>query len=243
MKSALDGVAASLSQCAYWFGCVLSLWHAVPVCVVGAEAGVPGSFEPFQIIAERNIFSPKASGRPAESEKPSQPTWDSLVLAGTMSYEKGQFAFFDGSSPDFRKVLKVGDNIGGCVLTEIASKQVKLKAGELEFELPAGTRLIRENAGQWKLGGKAEGVSPAVETVSQRIQSPDSKQSGKAAKEGKALEADPDKYGRWAEKKISKYLAGMDPEIKKEKHGSKIPDAFSEAVPKKPDKRHKHEEE
>jgi len=201
----------------------LSLLLAVALCVVSAEAGVPGSFEPFRIIAERNMFFPKSSGRAAESEKPSEPTLDSLVLAGTMSYEKGQFAFFDGSNPDFRKVLKVGDSIGGCVLTEIASKQVKLKVGEVEFELPAGTRLIRENAGQWKPGGKAEDISPPVETVSQRIQAPDSKPSGKAAKEEKAFEADPDKYGRWGEKKISKYLAGMDPEIKKEKHGKKTP--------------------
>ncbi len=182
----------------------------MPVCVVGAEAGAPGAFEAFQIIAERNIFSPKASGRAAESAKPSEPTGDSLVLAGTMSYAKGQFAFFDGSNPDFRKVLKVGENIGGCVLAEVASKQVKLKAGELEFELAVGTRLIRENAGQWKLGGKAEGISAPAEAVLQRIRVPESKHSeskhsGMAAKEGKGFEADPDKYSRWAEKKISKY--------------------------------------
>jgi hypothetical protein len=34
----------------------------------------------------------------------------------------------------------------------------------------------------------------------------------------------------------------MNPEIKKDKHGSKIPDAFSEDAPKKPEKRHKHDE-
>jgi len=228
MKSGFDGMAARLSQCTCWLGCVLSLWPGVPVCVVGAEAGAPGAFEAFQIIAERNIFSPKASGRAAESAKVSEPTGDSLVLAGTMSYAKGQFAFFDGSNPDFRKVLKVGENIGGCVLTEVASKQVKLKAGGLEFELAVGTRLIRGNAGQWKLGGKAEGISAPAEVVLQRIRVPESKHSeskhsGTAAKEGKGFEADPDKYSRWAEKKISKYLAGMDPEIKKEKHGKKTP--------------------
>ena len=234
-------MAAGLSQYTCWLGCVLSLWHAVPVCVVGAEAGGPGSFEPFRIIAERNMFSPKSSGRSVESAKPSEPNLDSLVLAGTMSYEKGQFAFFDGSNPDFRKVLKVGDNIGGCVLTEITAKQVKLKVGEVEFELAAGTRLIRENAGQWKLGGKAEGASPPVETVSQRIHAPDSRDSGKAAKEEKVFEANPDKYDRWLDKKVSKYLAGIDPEVKREKHG-KTPDPFSEAAPKKPAKRHKHDE-
>jgi hypothetical protein len=242
MKSAIAGTAASLSQYPYWLGCALSLLHAAPVCVVGAEAEGPVSFEPFQIIAQRNIFSPMSSGRPVESGKPSEPKLDSLVLAGTMSYEKGQFAFFDGSNPDFRKVLRVGDNIGGCVLTEITFKQVSLKSGELEFELPAGTRLIRENAGQWKPGGRAEGISPPVETASQRVQARDSKPSGKPPKEGKAFEPDPDKYDRWAEKKISKYLAGIDPEIKKEKHGSKTPGAFFEAAPKKPEKRHKHDE-
>jgi hypothetical protein len=221
---------------------MLSLLHALPVCVVGAEAVVPGSFEPFQIIAERNIFAPKSSGRPAESEKPSRPTPDSLVLAGTMSYEKGQFAFFDGSNPDFRKVLKVGGNVGGCILTEITSKQVKLKAGALEFELPVGTRLLRENASQWKFGGKAEGISPAVKTVSQTPQVLGSKDSSKAVQEEGVLGADPDKYTRWVEKKVAKYLDGMDPEVRKEKNGNKFPGAFYGDGRKNSDKRHKHDE-
>jgi hypothetical protein len=62
--------------------------------------------------------------------------------------------------------------------------------------VPVGTRLIRGNAGQWKLGGKADDISPPVETASQRIQSPDSTHAGKAAKEGKAFEADSDEYSK-----------------------------------------------
>ena len=32
---------------------------------------------------------------------------DSFSFVGTMSYAKGTFAFFDGTSPDFRKVLEL----------------------------------------------------------------------------------------------------------------------------------------
>jgi hypothetical protein len=241
MKLGFDDMAASLSQHLYWFGLLLLLWHGVPVCVAGAETGVPGSSEPFQISAERNMSAPQSAGRPAETEAPSKPTFDSLVLTGTMSYEKGRFAFFDGSNPYLRRVLKVGETIGSCVLTEIAFEQVKLKAGELELELPVGRCLLREKAGQWKLGAKADDLSPAVDTAPRRIvQSPDPKRSGMVAKEGKAFEADPDEYTKWVVKKISKYYGEMDPEIKKEKHGSKIADAFSEDAPNKPEKRRKH---
>ena len=243
MKSALDGLAASVNQYACWCGCVLFLLPGVCTCVMGAAADTPGSFESFQIIAERNIFAPtKASGRPAESDQPSRLPQDSLVLTGTMSYEKGQFAFFDGSNPDFKKALKAGDRIGGCTLTEIAFKQVKLKAGEVEFELPVGTRLLRENGGPWRLGGKADIISPPVEIAAQKIQSPDSTRSGKATKEDKTFEADPDKYSRWVEKKFEKYVAGMDPLVKEDKQASKFLKAFSADAPKKPKKTHKYDE-
>jgi len=36
-----------------------------------------------------------------------------------LSYEKGLFAFFDGSSPDYRKVLKEEDTIAVFKIAEI----------------------------------------------------------------------------------------------------------------------------
>ncbi len=242
MKSAFDGRVARCRQYTCWFGSLLCLLCGRSEGVMGAEAGVPGSFERFQIIAERNIFAPKSAQRLAESDKPSQPTPDSLLLTGVMSHEKGQFAFFDGSNPEFKKVLRVGGDVGGCVLTEITSNGVKLRAGGLEFELPVGTRLLRGNAGQWKFGGKADNISAPVETASRTAQVLSSKDSGKAAKEDDVVAADPGKYARWAEKKMAKYLDGVDPEAKKGKHGNRFPNAFSGDGSKNTNKRHKHDE-
>ena len=38
---------------------------------------------------------------------------DFFVLVGTMSYEKGFFAFFDGSHSDYKRVLKREETIAG----------------------------------------------------------------------------------------------------------------------------------
>ena len=164
------------------------------------------------------------------------------MLVGTLSYAKGQFAFFDGSDPGFKQVLEPGASIGGCVVTAIAFKQVTLKSGGVEFELPVGARLLREDPGQWKFGGKAELVSPTVETVAQKSQPPDSTSSGQSAKTAAALAAEVDEYDKWAAKKLSKYLAGGSSEPKKDKQWGKISRAFNEDAPRKPEKPRKRDQ-
>src|SRR5439155_22205961 len=71
------------------------------------EARVPGrlDLESFRLIWERNIFAPNRSpfnrvtrsAPPAPRERGRRRS-DSFALIGTMSYEKGRFAFFEGSS-------------------------------------------------------------------------------------------------------------------------------------------------
>src|ERR1041385_6179537 len=59
-------------------------------------------FSSFRIITERNIFNPRRSARYVPTERTRRPSTrtDSFALVGTMSYEKGFFAFFDGSSSE-----------------------------------------------------------------------------------------------------------------------------------------------
>ena len=239
MKSDFEGMAAQLNRCALRFGLGLSLLAGMSTRVMSAEAGAPPSFEPFQIIVERNIFSATPSRQAAEPQKLPQPSPERLILFGTMSYERGQFAFFDGSNPDFRKDLKLGEQIGGCVLTEIAATQVKLKAGEREWELPVGTCLLRENAGPWKPGGTVDEVSPPSKAAAPTVQSPNSPAPGKAAREEVAFEAKTDENAKWSKKKIGKYLDEMSLEIKLEKHARKMLDNPSEQAPRKPEKQNK----
>jgi hypothetical protein len=240
VKTALD-MAARFGQYTCWLFCALSLLQGQTEYALGAAAELPASSEPVQVIAARNIFAPAPPQAAAEAGKPAK-TQDTLALVGTMSYEKAQMAFFDGSNPLFRQALTVGDNIGGWSVTAIDFNQVKLKAGTREVELAVGTCLVREEAGDWKFGGKADTSSPPAEIASQKVQAPAVRPPAIAANSGATLVADSEKYDRWAEKKMSKYLAGVDPEAKKDKKGDKTPDALFQDAPKKSGKRHKHDQ-
>src|SRR5687768_4550742 len=58
------------------------------------------SFDGFKIISDRNIFNqnraPGSTSRDQAQSRPA-PVIHALSLVGTMSYEKGTFAFFDGT--------------------------------------------------------------------------------------------------------------------------------------------------
>jgi hypothetical protein len=80
----------------------------------------------FKIINTLNIFDPnrKPSGPSVRTETPSE----YFGLVGTMTYEKGTFAFFSGSGSKYEKVLKVSDSIAGYKIANIDSDSVKLIA-------------------------------------------------------------------------------------------------------------------
>jgi hypothetical protein len=107
-------------------------------------------FASFQVIAQRNIFDPNRV--PHSHPNPSRAlerVIDSFSLVGTMSYEKGSFAFFDGTSPDFRKVLEQGGDIAGFKITALAPKSVTLLSGTNETVLQVGSQLRRDDEGHW----------------------------------------------------------------------------------------------
>ncbi len=120
----------------------------------------PG-YSDFRIISERNIFnqqrSPRSAGQPErrETRRSSNPT-DYVTLVGTMSYEKGWHAFFEGSRSDFRKVLRPGDSIAGYRLASIELKQVVLTSGTNEVILPVGKQLRRDAEGEWRIAEAPE---------------------------------------------------------------------------------------
>src|SRR5687768_3360995 len=70
------------------------------------------SLESFRIISERNIFNQNRSPRSARTDATTtrrSPVVQSLSLVGTMSYAKGDFAFFDGTRPEYKKPVKIGE--------------------------------------------------------------------------------------------------------------------------------------
>lgn len=130
---------------------------------VAVVASTRGDFVAFQIVSERNIFNPHRSKRsgdrpPPRPEPEKRVKMDRFALLGTMSYEKGRYAFFDGSSSDFRKVAKPEDLIAGFKITEIAPTCVKLQLtnGTL-LELCVGMQMKRSEDADWQLAGRADG--------------------------------------------------------------------------------------
>jgi hypothetical protein len=113
------------------------------------------SFAAFKLITERNIFNPnrrvgtREGSRPVETAKPVKT--EGLALVGTMIYEQGSYAFFDGSEAKYRTALQCSNTLAGLTLTEIGLNQVKLLTGSTTVELPIGRQLKRQDEGPWLL--------------------------------------------------------------------------------------------
>ena len=111
----------------------------------------------FKIITDRNIFdstrSPRSSQPRGEGRRPQRV--DTFTLVGTLSYEKGPYAFFDGSSSEYRKVLQTGKSIAGHKITAITGNTVKLELGTNAVELTVGMQMRREDSGWQVQGGGA----------------------------------------------------------------------------------------
>jgi hypothetical protein len=152
------------AQCRLVAGLSL-LAFALPFATRGAEATNTLNPRPplamFKLFTERNIFNAKRSERGyiasplAENPRP-RPT-DFFALVGVMSYEKGPFAFFEGSSSQFQKVLKPDDSIAGFKLGEIRSDAVKLVSPTNEIDLKVGMQMTRVDQG-WKIAARAENL-------------------------------------------------------------------------------------
>ncbi len=150
-----------------WFnhGGGRSQWLAVLLVLLGAglSFGQSGNqpkqidYSEFRIVTERNIFNPKRYARsgPRPATQPSSRV-DAITLVGTMTYEKGPFAFFEGTSSEYRKVLKPSESIAGYRVTNIAFNSVKLSGQTNEIQLAVGMQLRREDEGPWHISAAPE---------------------------------------------------------------------------------------
>ncbi|MBI3849749.1 MAG: hypothetical protein HY298_05595 [Verrucomicrobia bacterium] len=117
------------------------------------------NYESFKLITDRNIFNPNRTSRsPGIVRRETRPEVraESFALVGTMSYEKGLFAFFDGTSSEYRKVLKRADTIAGYKVEDITPNHVRLASGTNEIDLPVGMQMRREEEGGWLLSARTE---------------------------------------------------------------------------------------
>lgn len=130
-------------------------------------------YERFRTVAERNIFNGKRSGRSSrgsrETRRPTQV--ETIALVGTMSYEKGHFAFFEGSGTQYRLALKPDETIAGFKLMDIATRGVKLDGKGQKLDLRVGSQLRREDGQEWKV--TAQGELPTGSTANSSISKAD----------------------------------------------------------------------
>lgn len=113
-------------------------------------------FKSFSVISQRNIFNPNRTGRRSYVSTGPRVRVDSFTLVGTMSYEKGRYAFFDGTRSEYRKTLKPSETIAGYKIAEIAADHIKLAAASNQtINLPVGTQMRRTDGGPWALAGRA----------------------------------------------------------------------------------------
>ena len=89
-----------------------AVWLSSAVFSAAAPSAGGTDFTPYQLIGQRNIFDPnRVPHVRSSSAHATARVVDSFSFVGTMSYSKGTFAFFDGTSPDFRKVLELGGSV------------------------------------------------------------------------------------------------------------------------------------
>jgi hypothetical protein len=142
----------------------------------GTNSGSAFEYAAFQMVADRNIFNPNRTARSGPSPVQAK-TVEAFALVGTMSYEKGIFAFFDGTSSDYKKVLKPNDTIAGYKLVAISTDSAKLMLNTNVLELTLGTQMRRRDDGSWERSSNSESY-PASSATSASSSATDAASSG-----------------------------------------------------------------
>jgi len=142
--------------------------------------GVPGSTEYTQFsrfITDRNIFDPNRyprNGGRTQVVRTRTRTRTAgapyVTLVGTMSYEKGLFAFFDSNNQDMKTIIGAGDEIGIYTVKEISKNMVTLVSKDKkEFTMKVGEQM-RQEGGVWQVmeaGDTGSSAAPAETTASE----------------------------------------------------------------------------
>ena len=109
----------------------------------------------FSVIPDRNIFNPNRYPhrvQSARSENERTAPANAFMLVGTMSSAKGTFAFFDGSTADYQKVLERDGEIAGCKLVAIQPNAVLLAvSNNIVMEVPVGAQLRLDAEAGWQV--------------------------------------------------------------------------------------------
>ncbi len=125
------------------------------------------TYDSFRTVSDRNIFNPnryaRGSGR-TNTRASSTPASrvESFTLVGIMAYEKGWFAFFDGTKGDYKQALQADGAIGEYKVVLVTPDHVKLSGGTNTFDLKVGMQMRREDEGVWFLNEGGESARKRI---------------------------------------------------------------------------------
>ena len=133
-----------------------------------ASTNLPSTdFRAFNVVTSRNIFNAnRYPGYVDRGPVVTRAPFDTFTLLGTLSYEKGLFAFFGGNQSSFRKTLGPNDAIAGYRITEIGYDHVSLVvSNEPPITLPIGGQMRRDEQGPWRVMGRSEPTPAAADVA------------------------------------------------------------------------------
>lgn len=153
---------------------LIGIGLAVAPVFAGAQP-VTDVFATFsRTIADRNIFNSSRglqdAPTPSKAGVPTATQAVSIQFVGTMSYEKGEFAFFQGSSAVLSQVMRVGDKIEGYTITGITGYQAELESADSgdRLELAFGDGLQQDkNKWVYRTANVLQGMSMSALTFTQ----------------------------------------------------------------------------
>jgi hypothetical protein len=142
---------------------------AAPAQSTNAMAnGAPDYSSYSQFIATRNIFNPdRYPIHETGKRHPRHPSAGTpfIALVGTMNYQKGMFAFFNGNPSDYQKVLQSDEQIAGYTVKQITATGVELiSAGTNVVRLAIGDQLHQEGT-NWELATASDSAVPTTDTT------------------------------------------------------------------------------
>jgi len=164
------------TQLKMWILLVLALTNGYWATAQSNNLPGPADYAQFsRFITERNIFDPNRYSHSSPGAVVYRPkvsrSAPAFTLVGTMNYEKGMFAFFDGNNSDLRKVLYESDSnsIAGYTVAEITLTGVKLQTVDKKqtVKLKIGD-MMRQEGSEWRLadsGGLVESAPDSTAAV------------------------------------------------------------------------------
>ena len=123
-------------------------------------------YSDFQVIVQRNIFDPSRFPRGSSYHPPRERGAPTFSLSGTMSYRRGMYAFFSGTSEEYQKALQQGGTIAGYTVTRIDFDGVQLQNAGKQVHMTVGSAMRQEGDG-WTLSLPGQwNETPVADTTS-----------------------------------------------------------------------------